>query len=320
MSLNNKFIQSRIKNKKSKLITINLKPSYYTLCPSPLEIKPEVIEGDTGEHTFKWSILEGPNGTFHPSSKKLNIVFNPLGDKAKRVLELKIDEGMPYEQIFTTKLYDENLNPVELKSESTFGHTKFKDITLAARNFNQASLEAIPLISPLRYKIIDDKIINIIEYPNISGWEIEKVEIYDESGLLAYTLLSPDTVVPLALPPLYTLTYGKIHRQGYVIPARVNNLSSSFDKKTVIIIDEQIRVINEVDLKRRERLLGDGYKLIVKKEKVQPVITSDIKGNSRLLDLTSSIEEMAQNSLKARSLSSSALRVKFLNPRTGVIG
>lgn len=108
MGFRNLSTQEKIKRNSRNVVplVLNVRTEYYTACPNPIVFDIEVVSGNYKEHQYEWTIVSGPFGKFKPNHRTLNAVFDPLGTKERRIVQLIVDKDTEVEQQYICYLYD----------------------------------------------------------------------------------------------------------------------------------------------------------------------------------------------------------------------
>lgn len=196
MGFRNLNTQAKIKRDPRNIVplVLNVRTEYYTACPNPIVLDIEVVSGNYKEHQYEWTIVDGPLGKFKPNHRTLNAVFDPLGTKERRIIQLIVDKDTEVEQQYICYLYDKATSSPEGildKGSSIFPFTNepSRAVSVVDMNF---------VIDDLGLFNEDLTQLEFGSYGNIQyvNQEIWKVEIFSYPDMtLIETVYYPSTTV-----------------------------------------------------------------------------------------------------------------------------
>jgi hypothetical protein len=196
MGFRNLNTQEKIKRDPRNIVplVLNVRTEYYTACPNPIVFDIEVVSGNYKEHQYEWTIIDGSLGKFKPNHRTLNAVFDPLGTKERRIVQLIVDKDTEVEQQYICYLYDKATSfPEGILDESSsifpFTNEPSRAVSVVDMNF---------VIDDLGLFNQDLTQLEFGSYGNIQyvNQEVWKVEIFSYPDMtLIETVYYPSTTV-----------------------------------------------------------------------------------------------------------------------------
>lgn len=273
MGFRNLNTQEKIKRDPRNIVplVLNVRTEYYTACPNPITFDIEVVSGNYREHQYEWTIISGPTGKFKPNDRTLHSVFDPLGAKERRIVQLIVDKDTDVEQVYILTLYDNATSYPEgiLNKESSifpFVNEVDRAVSVVDMNF---------IIDDLGLFFTDFTELQFGSYGNAQyvNTEIWKVEFFTYPDMdLVETIYYPSRVVKNIdsskkyfiktwykydkLPPIYAWNF-----------LSIINAPTATDLRALIVEDYHGIVLNN-DRSSIQTYLGNGARLIRGSENV----------------------------------------------------
>lgn len=342
MGFRNLTTQEKIKRDPRNIVplVLNVRTEYYTACPNPIVFDIEVVSGNYREHQYEWTIISGPTGKFRPNARTLHAVFDPLGLKDRRVVQLIVDKDTEAEQEYVLTLYDKATSyPEGILNEvsSMFPFTNELDRAVSVVDMNF-------IIDDLGLFFDDLTELQFGSYGNVQyvNTDIWKVEFFTYPGMeLVETIYYPSRAVRNIqsgekyfvktwykydnLPPIYAWNF-----------LSIINVPATVDLRALIVEDYHGIVLNN-DSSSIQTYLGNGTRLINEVENVDIYLFNAVS-HRKILGMkwvepweededpppmsSQETEELegANNSPRLQVKSSGSSIITLLNYKSGLVG
>ena len=338
MGYRNLNTQSEIKRSPQSFqpLVLDIKTDYFSLCPAPIEFEIEVVSGNPLAHYYRWKLIEGATGVFKPNARTLFATFDPLGNKERRVVELTIDPGTEYEQVYTLTLFDRAASWSD--AHVMVAASKFPFINqpeLACDHIDMNFNVSIPLFEE------DSTTINFDSYGNIIfvNEDVVKVELFEYPSMnLVHTFVYPDSLIYTVdtSQKYYARTWYYFKNIGWMWAWAFVELSNIYTLPLTAQVVNDRAYPNIYDGESAiTQILGSGTARIINDDNVHPNIYDGVAHRQvfgrfwvppsepnppTFNGIDSKKQPAANNSLRGQACSSGSAIVKLLDINAGTVG
>jgi hypothetical protein len=268
----------------------------------------------------------------------LNVTFDPLGNKEKRVSRLTIDKGTDAEQIFILNLFDIATSfseAVAVRSSSVFPFVNEIEKACHVIDMNFTSID-LPLFHA------SETILSFSNYGNLQyiNNEIYKVELYEYPSMIFVNALYYPNSEILTIDTTKRYLAKTWYRSSSHIPDTyawnfINIINISNGNLSALIVEDSHEIVHCDSSGISTRLIPSGARILATSETPELVlnynsskirvigVTWDIENADNptiIKDTPVSVKNAANNSPKMQKSSSGSGIYTLLNFKTGTVG